>query len=191
MARLEDLATELILDILELIPPEYLESVSLVSKRVHRAVRPLLDEHRTVLEGQYRVWDRYLLKEKRPSHERTDTHADLLCAISTDQRLARMVQTLRVRNETWLDQIHNRGSWRPDEAFPGALPNLRVSRPQASQQTRIQILEEVVRKNDMVPESKKDVCINWTRARSEGIAVLLLLCKLPALQNLQIDLSAL
>lgn len=42
----------------------------------------------------------------------------------------------------------------------------------------------------MVPESEKDVWINRLRARSEGTAVLLLLCKLPALQNFQIDLSA-
>ena len=53
MARLEDLATELILDILDRIPPEDLESASLVSKRVHQAVQPLLDEHRKVLEEQY------------------------------------------------------------------------------------------------------------------------------------------
>lgn len=135
MACLDDLAVELILDILDLIPPEDLESVSLVSKRVHRAARWLLCEHRKVLEEQYRVWDRYLLKEKYACHEHTDTHADLLCTVSTDQRLAEIVQTLRVRNETCLDQMYDRGSWRPDETFLAALPNLRKSRRQSSRRS--------------------------------------------------------
>ena len=187
MTRLEDLATEIILDILDLVPPEDLESLSLVSKRVRQAASPLLDEHRKALEEQDRVWDRYLLKENFPSHEHTDTLADLLCIVSTDQRLAKMVQALRVRDETWLDQKLNRGSWRPNETFVGALPSLRKSRRHASHRTRIQLLEDVVRQNDMVPEAEKDVWINRLRARCEATAILLLLCKLPALQNFQID----
>lgn len=133
MACLEHLATELILNTLHRIPPEDLESASLVSKPVHRAVQPLRDEHRKVLEEQYRVWDLHILKKKDPSHEYTDIHKDLLCTVSADQRLASMVQTLRVDFEVWLDQRLSRGSWRPHETFPGALPGLRRSRRQVSE----------------------------------------------------------
>ena len=190
MPQLEDLAHEILLDILYHIPPEDLDSVSLVSKRIHQASQPLLDQHRKVLEEQYRVWDRYLLKESYPSHEHTDTHADLLCTVATDQRLAKMVQTLRVRNDTWLDQKFIRGDWRPDEDFSGALPFLRKSRRPPAERSRIQLLEEMVRQNDMVPEMEKGAWIIVLRAGSEMTAGLLLLCKLPALQSFQIDLSA-
>lgn len=53
MARLDDLSTELILDILGRILPEDLESATLISKMVYPIACTLLNQHREALVQQY------------------------------------------------------------------------------------------------------------------------------------------
>ena len=46
MAQFQDLSTELVLAILELVLPEDIEAMSLVSKHIYQLAIPRLEEHR-------------------------------------------------------------------------------------------------------------------------------------------------
>ena len=197
MAWLDDLSTELILDILGRIPPENLESTTFISRTVHQIARTLLDQHRKVLVKQYRDWDDTVVHLKsHPLHCCSHMNAGLLCTILTDQRLARMVKTLKAYNEASfyraISETDREGAWRPDEQFPGSLPRLRRSQGLAKDVlgTRIQILEEAVCQCSLVSRIQKGMWLEKLHRGSEELATILLIWYLPALRSVKLALGS-
>lgn len=196
MARLHELSTELILDILGRIPPEDLESTTLISKTVYPIARILLDQHRQVLVQHYQKWDDIVvLRPTHPLHGCTHMHASLLCTILTDRRLAKMVKVLSAINYGSFyptSEIDLERAWRPEEQFPGSLPSLRKSQRLAkgSLKTRIQILEEALCQCIFLTESQRKTWLKELHAGNEELAAVLLLWHLPALRSITLDLGS-
>ena len=197
MARLDDLSTELILDIFGRIPPEDLQSTTFISKTVYPIARALLDQHRDVLAQQYEDWsDVVTIDEAHPLYHCTHMHAGLLCTILTDRRLAQMVKTLGFFNPGPLfgdeSEVDLESAWRPEGHFPGSLHSLRKSQhlAQGSMKKRIQILEEALYQCTILTQDQRETWLKKLHRGSEELATCLLLWHLPALRVLVLHLDS-
>lgn len=170
MASFQDLSTELVLEILEKVLPEDIESISLASKRIHQIAIPLLDEHR-VLRKEYTNFKNMVEHKSHHWHDPGGLLAELLCKIMTDTRVGHYVKKIDL--ELW--NSGPRDGWKPDAIFEKHI-STRSTRLQPHLKTNMEIIEEAVRAVDVIPtEEVDDWLVQIRRGNEDPLVALLLL----------------
>ena len=170
MAQFQDLSNELVLNILEVVLPEDIESISLASKCIYQLALPRLQEHRR-LRKQYNKFENMV--EYKPNNWRDPGGllADLLCKIFTDARVGHYVR--RIRLDLWNSSPSD--GWKPDEVFQNQLS---AGSPRLHQEykTNMEIVEEAIRAIGIIPtEEVDDWLVQIRNGNEDPLAALLLL----------------
>ena len=196
MARLTDLSTELLLDILHRIPREDLEPTSEASRLLRRVTYPLLVKHRERLEEEYTSCMPPVIEDEALEHEALKDdlkgwYTGLLCTLITEKRIGRFGKELWVISRTWhLDGVAI--DWDPDQTFPGALPGYPKARRQHGNhnlRTFRQISEPALRQSILLSQEEKDHWLKGLQIGNQMLAIALLLENLPALNSITINLE--
>lgn len=179
MARFQNLSTELVLGILEEVLPEDIESMSLVSKRIHQLAIPRLEEHRK-LRKQYTKFRNLVEYKHMHWHDPGGLLANLLCNIMTNARLGHYVKKLNF--DLW--NCGTKNGWKPDEVFEKQV-TIRKSRPEQHTKTSMDIIEEAIRAVEIIPEEEVDDWLHQIRLGNEDPLVALLFLYAPNLESLR------
>ena len=197
MARLTDLSTELLHEILRLVPPEDLDPISGSCRLLHCVSHPLLDEHRERVEEQYWTFNPAVRKGNISDTERwidgckydnlKGWYTGLLCTVITDKRIRNLVKNITL---LW-DLAGNEGCWDPKQTFPGALPGFTKTRrdPGGNSRTFQQISEQALRESILLSQDEKD---HWSKSSRNGDqipVIVLLLENLTGLHQISIKLN--
>ena len=150
MAQFQNLSNELVLNILDKVSPEDIESISLASKSIYQLALPRLQEHRR-LRKQYNKFENTV--EYKPNNwgDPGGLLADLLCKIVTDARVGHYVRKIHL--DLW--NTHPRDGWKPDKIFEKQLP-IGKTRRQQECQTNMEIIEEAIRAIEIIPTEEVD-----------------------------------
>ena len=196
MARLTDLSTELLLDILHRIPLEDLEPTSEASRLLRRVMYPLLVKHRETLEEEYNTCMPPVVGDEALEHEGWNDvkikawYTGLLCTVITEKRIRRFVKELVVISRMWhLDGMAM--DWDPDQTFPGPLPGFSKARRQHGNhnlRTFRQILQPALRQSILLSEEEKDHWLKGIHVGNQMLAIALLLENLLASNSITINL---
>lgn len=196
MARLTELSTELILDILRGIPPEDLEPTSESCRLLRHVAQPLLLKHRRKLEQEYErckppVNKAWSTDQEAWSDDLKGWYTGLLCTVITDKRIGRLVKNLQVISRAW-DLVGKKGGWDSNQPFPGALPGFTIARRHTKDRdpgTFLQISEQALHQSKLIPEDEKEDWLKGLQKGTQMLAVVLLLENLPALVSIEITIQ--
>lgn len=179
MAKIQDLSTELVLEILEKVLPEDIESFSLASKSLYILAIPRLEEHRA-LRKQYTNFQNMV--EYRPHHWRDPGGllAELLCKVMTDARMRYYVKKIDL--DVW--NSGPRGGWKPDAVFDKQI-STRSTRLQPDSRTNMEIIEEAVRAVEVIAPGEVNDWLTQIRHGNEDPLVALLLLHATRLNTLK------
>lgn len=167
------------LGILELVLPDDIESISLVSKRIYQLAVPLLEEHRR-LRQQYNTLKNKVQIDVMKWHNPGGLVADLLCKIMSDPRIGHYVKKMDV---TMSSYVANDG-WKPDEVFEKLFTTSRT-RVQQNSKTRMDIIEEAIRVTEIIPTEEVDDWLHKIRSGKEDPLIALLFLHAPGLRTLE------
>lgn len=179
MASFQDLSTELVLEILEKVLPEDIESISLASKRIYQLAIPRLEEHR-VLRKQYTNFKNMVEHKSHHWHDPGGLLAELLCKMMTDARMGHYVKKIDL--ELW--NSGSRDGWKPDAVFEKRI-STRSTRRQPDLKTNMEIIGEAVRAIEVIPSEEVDDWLVQIRRGNEDPLVALLLLHATRLNTLK------
>ena len=178
MAVIDDMPTELLVAILQRIPPEDLQPASLISRRVRHVAFPLLNRYHRPMKSQCHRWDPFIEVSQDFStlrHAPEDMHASLVRAIVSERKLAKLVEHTTLYKCEWRNADIVRRIWKPGHHFSGGLPGFLVSCRQhhTKSKTSRQIVEEAVRQSEYIPNEEANY---WLGQRRTAEKILPLLC---------------
>ena len=179
MSRFQGLSNELVLGILEEVFPDDIESISLASKKIYRLATPRLEEHHR-LRKQYTNFENMVERKPNNWHDPGGLFADLLCKIMTDTRVGHYVKKIDL--DLW--NIGPKDGWKPDAVFEKQASASRT-RLQHDSRTYMEIIEEAVRSNEIIPPEEVDDWLQKIRSGNEDPLVALLLLHAPKLETLK------
>ena len=175
MAQFQDLSNELVLNILDKVAPDDIESMSLASKCIYQLALPQLQEHRR-LRKRYNKFENIV--EYKPNNwgDPDGLLSDLLCKIVTDAKTGHYVKKIQL--DLW--NTSPRDGWKPDEIFENQLPAGRT-RFQQKFKTNMEIIEEAIRAVEIIPTEEVDDWLDEIRSGNEDPLAALLLLYAPKL----------